>query len=194
MKVTFLFPTLLMAFFVPALAFGQRDSTMAKHDSTVVKHDTAAHVIADTLPPKKDTTVVIQTTPPSCYKEWSDVFAERGAKPVPDGMQEVVIAFKNGEEYHCFMGKVEVVGGKIKAPLYVQTENGAYKTFASMGKKLDPEFVAASGDQLWKITDGMSALFKTADNEYGRLFFYKFVSKGGNSNKAAPSPADLIKD
>lgn len=188
MKLNFLFPTLLMGFLLPVLAFGQNDSAM-------IKKDTAVHIIPDTTVPKKvDTTVVIQTTPSSCYKEWSDAFAERGAKPVTDGMQDVVIAFKNAEEYHCFMGRVQVTGGKIKAPLYVQTENGEYKTFTSMGKKLDPEFVAASGDQLWKITDGMSALFKTADNEYGRLFFYKFVSKGGQSNKTAPSPSELIKD
>jgi hypothetical protein len=189
MKANFLFTTLLMIVLLPFLASGQ-------NDTTAIKKDTLAHVIADTLPAKKVDTLVVQTppAPPSCYQEWSDAFAQRGARPVTDGMQDVVIAFKNGENYHCYMGRVEVVGGKIKAPLYVQTENGEYKTFASMGKKLDPEFVAASGDQLWKITDGMSVLLKTVDNEYGRLFFYKFVSKGAQSNKQAPSPSELIKD
>lgn len=188
MKLNSLFTTLIIAFLLPTLAIGQHDSTRTIHDSTM-------HVVADTMPAKKvEPEPPAPPAPPNCYKEWTDAFASRGAKPVTDGMQDVVIAFKNAESYHCFMGRVEVVAGKIKAPLYVQTENGEYKTFASMNKKLDPDFIAASGDQLYKITDGMSALFKTADNEYGRLFFYKFVSKGPQSNKSAPSPADLIKD
>ena len=178
------FSFLFIAFLLPVMAIGQTDTT-AKKDS-VLKMTT-------------DTTVVIKidsvaAPPPSCYQEWTDAFASRGARPVTDGMQDVVIAFKNGENYHCFMGRVEVLAGKIKPPLHVQTESGDYKTFASMGKKLDPDFVAAAGQQLYKITDGMSALFKTADNEYGRIFFYKFVSKGEQVNKKAPSPADLIKD
>jgi hypothetical protein len=61
-------------------------------------------------------------------------------------------------------------------------------------KKLDPEFVAAQGDQLYEISDGMSVLFKTADNEYGRLFFYRFVNKGTQTNKAAPSADELLKE
>ena len=185
MKLSFVIATLSMAFLFPAV-------TIAQQDSTAVKKDSVTKMVADTTAPVKTDTV--PTKPTNCYQEWSDAFAARGAKPVTDGTQDVVIAFKNGENYHCFMGRVEVVGGKIKTPLYVQTESGEYKTFASMGKKLDPEFIAASGEQLWKITDGMSVLFKTADNEYGRLFFYKFVSKGAQINKKAPSPADLIKD
>ena len=56
------------------------------------------------------------------------------------------------------------------------------------------EIAPAQGEGLWKIADGMSVLFKTTDNEYGRIFFYKFVSKGPQANKVAPSPEDLIKD
>jgi len=90
------------------------------------------------------------------------------------------------------MGKVDVVDGKLKAPLYIQTEGGDFKTFVAMGKKLDPEFVAAQGDALWSITNGMSVLFQTVDQEYGRVFFYKFVIKSKQTNKEAPSPADLL--
>jgi hypothetical protein len=95
---------------------------------------------------------------------------------------------------YTLFGFYDTFGGKIKPPLYVQAESGEYKTFASLGKKLDPEFVAAQGDQLYEISDGMSVLFKTADNEYGRLFFYRFVNKGTQTNKAAPSADELLKE
>jgi hypothetical protein len=163
--------------------------TMAQ-DTSANRIDTTRK-IADTAVAKKPDSTVAAT---NCYKEWYDTFRARGAKAVPDGMQDVVIAFKSGESCHCFMGRVEVVGGKIKTPLYIQQENGEYKTFASLGRKLDADFVSDAGDQLWTITDGMSVLFRTSTQENGRLFFYKFINRNAQANKAAPSPQDLIKD
>ena len=130
-----------------------------------------------------DTAVV--ALPMNCYKQWLDFFAELGTKPVTDGMQEVVIAFKSKESCHCLMGRVEVSGGKLKAPLFVQTEGGDYKTFAAMGKKLDPDFIAAQGDGLWTITNGMSVLFQTVDQEYGRVFFYKSLNKNKGKQRSS---------
>jgi hypothetical protein len=185
MKYKFTSSVLCMMMLLSIVASAQKDTTAAKKDTA------AASIQVDTAAKKPADTAAVAT---NCYKKWYDAFSVRGAKPVTDGTQEVVITFKSGETTNCFMGKVEVSAGKIKPPLYVQTENGDYKTFASMGKKLDPEFVSAQGDQLYKITDGMSVLFKTADNEYGRLFFYKFVNKGNQTNKPAPSPDELLKE
>jgi hypothetical protein len=182
---------------LPMLALAQTDST-AK-----ASVDTLAKVVADTtaVPVVEpvffigniDTTVA--NTPMNCYKEYVDYFSERGAKPVTDGMQLVVIALKKKESCHCYMGRVEVAGGKIKAPIYVQTESGDYKTSAELGKKLDPDFLAAIGDGLWDISNGMSTVFQTTYQEYGRFFFYKFVNKNAKQmQKMAPSPSDLLKD
>jgi hypothetical protein len=162
------------------------------------KTDTAVKPIVDTAKPMVDTAMAVKkidtaAAPANCYTKWYDYMRTHGAKPVPDGMQKVVITFKSGESCHCFMGKIMVEGGKIKAPLYVQEENGEYKTSAELGKKLDPDFVSTMGADLWKISDGMSALFRTTDQEYGRIFFYEFSNKGGNIKKEAPSPEDLIK-
>jgi hypothetical protein len=130
-----------------------------------------------------------------CYQAWYEVMRARGAKPVTDGMQQIVIALKDTVNCNCFMGQVEVAGGKIKPPLYVQQENGEYRPITVMGKKIEPAFAAAMGeDQLHSISEGMSIVFRTTDNEYGRIFFYKFVNKSAQSNKTAPSPTDLIKD
>jgi len=151
-----------------------------------------------TIGPKKDTVIVADTVVPvtkNCYAEWYDTFRARGAKPVPDGMHEVIVALKNEEGSHCFMGQVEVSGGKIKPPLFFQQENGEYRQVSIVGKKLEPGFVGSmTADELYGIKDGMSIVFRTTDQEYGRLFFYKFVNKVAQGNKAAPSPTDLIKD
>jgi len=157
-------------------------------DSAIVKKD----IPVDTVAIKKADSAVVIATPMNCYKQWLDAVAERGVKPVTDGTQEVVIAFKSKESCHCYLGKVEVVEGKMKAPLYVKTEGGDYKTFVAMGKKLDPEFLAVQGDALWQITNGMSVLFQTVDQEYGRVFFYKSINKNKQANKEAPSPSDLL--
>jgi hypothetical protein len=135
------------------------------------------------------------TAPKDCFREWLDLFRERGGKPVSDGTQEVIITLRRSDKSVCYMGKIEVAGGKMKLPLWVQKEDGTFDTFAAMGKKLDPEFQATtSEDDLLAITDGMSISFRTNEQEYGRLFFYKFLNDKPKANKTAPSPSSLIKN
>ena len=161
------------------------DSSKMKLDSTVkpAGQTDTVKVVVDTLV-KKD-----------CYTEYYDIMRARGAKPVTDGMQQVVIALKSAESCHCFLGQVEVVGGKIKPPLYFQRESGEYKAVSTVGKKLEAAFLASmTPDELYQIKDGMSIVFRTSDNEYGRLFFYKFVNKAAQANKPAPPALDRIKE
>ncbi|MDI3319959.1 hypothetical protein [Pinibacter soli] len=176
--------------------FAQGQTVKPLADTTVKPlTDTLTKPVVDTAAEAKKTADSLAAAKASqnCYTKWYDYMRTHGAKPVPDGIQKVVITFKSGESCHCFMGKIEVVGGKMKAPLYVQEENGDFKTSADFGKKLDPEFVASMGADLWKISDGMSALFRTTDQEYGRIFFYEFANKGKSTKKVAPSPEELIK-
>jgi len=179
---------------VTVTASAQNDST-AKKDSTTTKIDSAGKAVADTAAVAINVDTAVVSTPMNCYKQYVDYFTERGAKAVTDGMQPVVVAFKSKESCHCYMGRVQVTGGKIKAPVYVQTEGGEYKTFAELtpDKKMDPDFLAAVGEDLWSISNGMSVVFQTTDKEYGRMFFYKSVNKNKSSSKEAPSPADLLK-
>lgn len=132
--------------------------------------------------------------PKDCFREWLDLFRDRGGKPVPDGTQEVIITLRRSDKSLCYMGKIDVVGGKMKLPLWVQKDDGTFETFAATGKKLDPEFQATTSEEdLLAITDGMSISFRTNEQEYGRLFFYKFLNDKPKANKIAPSPAALIK-
>jgi hypothetical protein len=194
-QISFKALVIIMIAAMPVIVLGQLDTTKKSvPDSASLKIATdSAKKIVDTVAIEKADTASVAATPMNCYKQWLDVFAERGVKPLTDGMQEVVIAFKSKESCHCYLGRVEVAAGKLKAPLYVQTEGGAYKTFVAMGKKLDPEFLAVQGDALWNITNGTSVLFQTVDQEYGRVFFYKSLNKNKQANKEAPSPADLLK-
>jgi hypothetical protein len=191
----FLFSLLpiIMITAIPSMCLAQNDTVnnvKSGIDTAAAKKEIP---VTDSATTKKDTgSQAVIATPMNCYKQWMDAFAERNAKPVTDGMHEVVIAFKSKESCRCFLGKVEILGGKIKAPLYVQTEGGDYKTFVAMGKKLDPEFISVQGDALWQVTNGMSVLFQTVEQEYGRVFFYKSLNKNKGANKEAPSPADLL--
>jgi hypothetical protein len=169
-----------------------KDSTAMHHATdSVAKHDSTIHAHDSSLAVKKDTLF----TPKSCYSVWHDAFRTRGAKPVPDGMQQIVIALKGEETSQCFMGQVMVSGGKIKPPLYFQQENGDYKLVSLVGKKIEPAFEGSvTPEELYAIKDGMSIVFRTTDKEYCRLFFYMYVNKSAQSNKSALSPEELIKD
>lgn len=131
-----------------------------------------------------------------CFKEWHTLFRERGASTVTDGTHDVVITLRNTQAgtSMCYMGKAEVVGGKIKRPIMVQMADGSYEPFSSLGKGLDPVFAKSlTEDELSTITDGMSINFIMSDMEYGRIFFYTFVNDKPKALKPAPSPKALIK-
>ena len=174
--------------------------------SQVTPKDSLAKAVTDTAIMKPDTThppvidtvkVVIDTiVKKDCYTEYYEIMRTRGAKPVTDGMQQVVIAFKSPDgSCLCFMGQIEVAAHKIKPPLYFRKENGEYKPVSTVGKKLEAAFAGSmSPDELYTIKDGMSIVFRTSDNEYGRLFFYQFVNKGSQGNAVAPSASELIKE
>ena len=167
-----------------------------KPDSLAVKSD-SARLMADTTAPKVDTVRVVVDTivKKDCYGEYYDLMRKKGAAKVTDGMQPVVIALKGPNGCNCFLGQIEVVGGRMKAPLFFQAENGEYRPVTTLGKKLDAPFAASmTVEELYSIKDGMSIVFRTTEQEYGRLFFYTFANKGGMANKAAPSAAELIKD
>ena len=202
MKKTSKFWIVCSVILFPLLGFGQitpdsthkktSDSLMRVKDSSAMKMDTTVKDV-----PKTDTIKVVVDTvvKKDCYQQWYDAFKTRGAKAVPDGMQQVVIALKGPDGCHCFMGQIEVAGGKMKSPLYYQQENGDYRQVSTVGKKLEQAFAGSmTPDELYSIKDGMSIVFRTSDGEYGRLFFYKYVNKGAQSNKEAPSPEELIKD
>lgn len=130
-----------------------------------------------------------------CYGEWYTLFRERGAKPIPDGTQEIIISIRKDGYSQCFMGKVDVENGKLKPPVLIAKDDGSFESLAATGLKLDPASLAAKDpDALSTITDGMSVTAYTSDHETVKLFFYKFVNAKGAKNKVAPPVGALVKN
>ncbi|MEK6783620.1 MAG: hypothetical protein AABY93_18095 [Bacteroidota bacterium] len=133
--------------------------------------------------------------PKDCYGEWYTLFRDRGAKPVPDGTQEIIISFRKDGYSQCFMGKVDVENGKMKLPILVAKEDGTFETLAETGLKIDPAQAASTSPEvLTSITDGMSITAYTTDRESVKIFFYKFVNDKPKKNKVAPSASTLVKN
>jgi len=129
-----------------------------------------------------------------CYQEWYSVFKERGAKPVPDGMNEVIISVRGDEYGECFLGRVDVAGEKMIGKLQVQKMDGTYEEF---DKKVSASYQNDQGtlkDELRTINNGMSAFVRLTDGEIIGLFFYKSLADKPKSNKKAPSPSMLVKN
>src|SRR5687767_1066810 len=108
-----------------------------------------------------------KSTPASgnCFKEWYSLFKERGAKPVTDGVQDVIITIRNGDYSECFMGKIEVTGEKLTGKLQIQKLDGSYEEF---DRKLSAAYKSAEGtlkDELREVNNGMSASVSTESGE-----------------------------
>lgn len=136
-----------------------------------------------------------QTTPASdCRKEWFSLFKERGANPIADGAHEVIISIQTNDYSECFMGKIEVAGGKLAGKLQIQKVDGTYGEF---DKKVSEVYQNQEGvlkDELREIHNGMSASLVAQSGETVRLFFFKSLADKPKANKKAPSPASLVKN
>lgn len=131
----------------------------------------------------------------TCYDEWYALFKERGAKPLADGIHEVIISLRNEYDYaECFLGKIELKDGRINSKLQVQKVDGSYEEF---DKKVNSLYQNADGvvkEELRGITNGMSETFALTDGEKIRLFFFKSLADKAKANQKAPSASALIKN
>jgi hypothetical protein len=130
----------------------------------------------------------------NCFKEWYTLFKERGANPIPDGTHEVIITLRNADYSECFMGRVDVAGGKLAGKLQVQKMDGSYE---ELDKKVSSAYQNSEGalkEELRDISNGMSASVTLTDGEMIRLFFYKSLADKPKANKKAPAPAVLVKN
>jgi len=134
------------------------------------------------------------TSSNKCFQEWYTLFKERGAKPVPDGVQDVIITVRADEYGECFIGRIDVAGEKIIGKLQVQKMDGTYEEF---DKKVSASYQNDQGvikEELRGINNGMSAFVRSTDGEIIGLFFYKSLADKPKSNKKAPSPSTLVKN
>ena len=130
----------------------------------------------------------------NCFKEWYALFKERGAKPVADGTQDVIITLRSSDSDYseCFMGQIDVAGGKLIGKLQIEKLDGTYEEF---DKKVSSAYQNTKGalrEDLREINNGMSASVTLNSGEIIRLFFYKSLADKPKANKKAPSPAALV--
>ena len=133
------------------------------------------------------------TSSKDCFKEWYTLFKERGADAVPDGTNDVIITLRNADYNECFMGRIEVSGGKLSGKLQIQKVDGSYAEF---DKRVSASYQNAEGtlkEDARDITNGMSASVALSDGEFIRLFFYKALAEKPVANKKAPAPSVLVK-
>ena len=129
-----------------------------------------------------------------CFKQWYTLFKDRGANPVPDGVNDVIITLRNNDYTECFMGRIEVSNGRIKGKLQIQKVDGS---FAEFDKRVSASYRNAEGtlkEDLRDVTNGMSASVALSDGEFIRLFFYKSLAEKPVANKKAPAPSVLVKN
>ncbi|HMG90893.1 MAG TPA: hypothetical protein VK589_12585 [Chryseolinea sp.] len=129
-----------------------------------------------------------------CFKQWYSLFKERGANPIPDGVNDVVITLRSNDYTECFMGRIEVSNGRITGKLQVQKVDGSYAEF---DKRVSASYQNTEGtlkEDLRDVINGMSASVALTDGEYIRLFFYKSLAEKPVANKKAPAPSVLVKN
>ncbi|HRI78872.1 MAG TPA: hypothetical protein PLR06_04985 [Cyclobacteriaceae bacterium] len=135
-------------------------------------------------------------TPPSkdCFKDWYTLFRERGANPIPDGTNDVIITLRNGDYSDCFLGRVDVLNGNLNGNFKVQKVDGSYADF---DKSIAAAYQTQDGrlkEELRAINEGMTASVPLSDGEMIRLFFFKSLKDKALANKKAPAPSALIKN
>ena len=155
-------------------------------------------LFAQTKPATTSKPATKPTTKPAaassnCFKQWYQLFKERGASPIADGTHEVIITLRSADYSECFMGKVDVAGGKLTGKLLIQKVDGSYEEF---DRKVSATYQNAEGvlkEELREVDNGMSASVNLSDGEIIRLFFYKSLADKPKANKKAPAPTALVK-
>lgn len=133
----------------------------------------------------------------NCYEEWYSILRERGAKPVTNGNQDVVITVRNGNYAECFLGKVPVLDGRVNGRPTIQKVDGSYEDW---GKEVSKKYFnpdgtrTAEGAAQLEINNGMTGEMTLSDGDIVKLFFYQFVAEKPKANKKAPAPSALIKN
>jgi len=128
----------------------------------------------------------------SCYIDYLAMFNTRTAKPVTDGVQNVIVTVRNSDGTKCQsnVGTIEVKNGELVGRLMLKTKSG---DMVSSRKGLDDglsEKYQAEKKPIkldFKITNGMSASFLTQKKFIVNLFFIDFLNPPTPVLEEAPS-------
>jgi len=118
-----------------------------------------------------------------CFKKLEEAFTKRGAYTISDDMhRNVIISFFEGETTNCVVGKVRVENGTIVS-VFLQYKDDTYEL-------MDKKFYNLK-KQAPTITNGISEMIVTTDNEKFRVVFIEKLKPKAKSYKAVQLPEDL---
>lgn len=114
----------------------------------------------------------------NCYIDYVAMFKERTAKPVTDGVQNIVVTSRSSDGKTCtsMVGTIEVKDGKIKGNMLLKAMDG---TMVKPNDKLHENYFVANDPMKadFSITNGMSATFLTQKKEAVNIFFTDFLNE-----------------
>ncbi|HET6244143.1 MAG: hypothetical protein H0V01_07200 [Bacteroidetes bacterium] len=116
----------------------------------------------------------------NCYQKYAKVFEERGAENIPDGWYEdVIISIRYGSNADCYLGKVNVVEGRVVVKeMQIKFQDGSYE-FVKRNYKHDfPVSIVA----------GISKTLVTLEDELINIMFVKHVKPKKKAYERAPEP------
>lgn len=129
-----------------------------------------------------------------CYIDYYSAFANKGAKPVPDGDHEVVISIIFQAKSDCYMGKATVKDGKFVTPVMIQKEDMSFAPLSTIFKNIDQSWLAEQDTEtLYEIHDGMSKMFTSQQGYQVQMFFPSSINPGSGINRKAPPASELLK-
>jgi len=109
----------------------------------------------------------------NCYNDYYKAFRDRGAKPVPDGSTQVVVAIRKDGMCSCLMGIITVRNGVPVNDLLIAKEDSSYIKFA-----FTPHTKYTTGEANFTnfIANGMSPTYYSSNEELINLFFIKYLN------------------
>ncbi len=89
----------------------------------------------------------------SCYREYIEVFEQRGAKNVENGVHEnVVVTVRKGDRANCYMGKAKVKSGVVQN-VHLMVSDSTYEELGYKFKHPEVDFEIVNGIAGPKVTD-----------------------------------------
>lgn len=124
----------------------------------------------------------------NCYEEYFELFRERGATSVPDGIHEAVVSIRSNSKCDCYMAKVEVKDNKIQRTLGLIQVDGEIKNLdVKLSEKYNDPVNPAK--LYTEINNGMSPTFLSDDNRQINIFFIGQLKPKTKTVKIKPAPS-----
>jgi hypothetical protein len=117
--------------------------------------------------------------PKTCLDKWKDIFKQRGADAIGDGIhRNVTISITDKTGTSCFVGKARVERNQVNS-IFVQMEDESYELFEA------PQFKEKTS---LKIENGISEGWVALDGRVFHVIFHEKLKPKAKEFKKAADP------